>query len=88
MPRGWSDADERAGQPPASIDDVFGRFGPDLVQRVGEASDWPTRFALIDEALRVRLADAQAVDTGVAWSLRINASGGTALIGGLAHEPG
>ena len=31
------------------IDDVLGRFGRDLVQRVGEAPDWPTRFALIDE---------------------------------------
>ena len=71
------------------IDDVLGRFGRDLVQRVGEASDWPTRFALIDEALRVRLADAQAVDTGVAWSFsQINASGGTAVIGSLADELG
>ncbi|MGH3678549.1 MAG: DUF6597 domain-containing transcriptional factor, partial [Mycobacterium sp.] len=33
------------------LDDVFGRFGRDLVQRVGEATDWPTRFGLIDRAL-------------------------------------
>jgi AraC-like DNA-binding protein len=71
------------------IDDVLGRFGRDLVQRVGEAPDWPTRFALIDSALRARLAEAAPVDAGVAWSLgRIMASGGAAVIGDLAGELG
>ena len=71
------------------IDDVLGRFGRDLVQRVGEAPDWPTRFALIDDAFRARLAEAAPVDPGVAWSLRrIVASGGTAAIGDLADELG
>ena len=51
------------------IDDVLGRFGRDLVQRVGDAPDWPTRFALIDNAFRARLAEAAPVDPGVAWSL-------------------
>ncbi len=61
------------------IDDVFGRFGRKLVQRVGDAPDWPARFALIDAAIRARLADAAPVDAGVEWSLRrITASGGTA----------
>jgi AraC-like DNA-binding protein len=71
------------------IDDVLGRFGRDLVQRVGEASDWPTRFALVDNAIRARLADAPPVDPGVAWSLRrITASGGATVIGHLAGELG
>lgn len=71
------------------IDDVLGRFGRDLVQRVGEAPDWPTRFALIDHALRTRLAHAAPVDQGVAWSLgRIVASGGAAVIGNIADELG
>lgn len=67
------------------IDDVLGRFGRQVVQRVGEAPDWPARFAVIDRALRDRLAEAPAADAGVAWSLgRIVASGGTTGIGDLA----
>lgn len=71
------------------VDDVFGRFGRELVQRVGDAPDWPARFALIDAAIRARLADAAPVDPGVEWSLRrITDSGGTATISGLAGELG
>jgi AraC-like DNA-binding protein len=71
------------------IDAVLGRFGCDLVQRVGEAPDWPTRFALIDNALRARIAEAAPVDPGIAWSLsRIVACGGAAVIGDLADELG
>jgi AraC-like DNA-binding protein len=71
------------------IDDVLGRFGRDLVQRVGEVPDWPARFALIDDAIQARLADAAPVDAGVAWSLRrITVSGGAAVIGDLADELG
>ena len=71
------------------IDAVLGRFGRDLVQRVGEAPDWPTRFALIDQALRARLVQAAPVDPGVAWSLgRIVGSGGAAVIGDIADELG
>jgi AraC-like DNA-binding protein len=71
------------------IDDVIGRLGRDLVQRVGEAADWPARFALIDTAIRARLADAAPVDAGVAWSLhRIKRSLGAAAIGELAEELG
>ena len=71
------------------IEDVLGRFGRELVQRVGEAPDWPTRFALVDAAIRARLADTAPVDAGVAWSLgQITASGGTAVIGDLADELG
>jgi methylphosphotriester-DNA--protein-cysteine methyltransferase len=44
---------------------------------------------LVEQALRTRLADASAVDAGVAWSLgRINASGGAEAIGDLAAELG
>jgi AraC-like DNA-binding protein len=73
----------------APIDAVLGRFGRDLVQRVGDAPDWPTRFALIDRALQARLAQAAPVDPGVAWSLgRIVDSGGAAVIGDIADELG
>jgi AraC-like DNA-binding protein len=71
------------------IDDVLGRFGHRLVQRVGDAPDWPTRFALIDDVLRARLAETAPVDAGIAWSLdQIVASGGSAVIGDLADELG
>lgn len=71
------------------IDEVLGPFGSALVQRVGDAPDWATRFAIVDAALTTRLADAPEVDAGVAWSLgQINASGGTAPIGRLADELG
>jgi AraC-like DNA-binding protein len=59
------------------------------VARVGEAPDWPARFALIDDAIRARLADSAPVDAGVQWSLRrITTSGGAAAIGELAGELG
>jgi AraC-like DNA-binding protein len=71
------------------IDDVFGRFGSELVQRVGEAPDWPARFALIDAAIRARLADTAPVDAEIEWSLRrITDSGGAATISELAAELG
>jgi AraC-like DNA-binding protein len=71
------------------IDDVLGPFGRKLVQRVGDARDWPARFAMIDAAIRARLADAAPVDAGVEWSLqRITTSGGTTTISDLAAELG
>lgn len=72
-----------------AIDDVIGRFGAQLVQRVGECPDWPTRFAVVDAAIRTRLAQSTPVDAGVAWSMqRISASHGATAIGELAAELG
>jgi AraC-like DNA-binding protein len=71
------------------IDDVLGRAGHQLVQRVGEAPDWPTRFALLDSVIRVRLADAPPIDADIAWSLaQLLDSGGPAVIGDFATELG
>ena len=71
------------------IDDVLGRWGHELVQRVGDAPDWATRFALVDRALRARLAEAPPVDTELAWSLgQLVGSGGGAVVGNLADELG
>jgi len=71
------------------IDDVFGRFGSELVQRVAEAPHWPARFALIDAVIRARLADTEPVDAGVAWTMhRIAESNGAAAISDLASELG
>ena len=71
------------------IDDVLGRFGSELVQRVGEAPNWAARFDLIDAVIRARLADTEPVDAGVAWSMRrITESNGAATISDLAAELG
>ena len=71
------------------IQDVLGRWGHELVQRVGDAPDWATRFALVDRALRARLAEAPPVDSELAWSLgQLVGSGGGAVIGNLADELG
>lgn len=71
------------------VDDVLGRSGAALVQRIGDAPTWQERFALVDAALAARLSEAPDVDAGVAWSLgRITSSGGTAAIGELAADLG
>ncbi|MCP9276034.1 helix-turn-helix domain-containing protein [Mycolicibacterium arenosum] len=71
------------------VDAVLGDFGSRLVQRVGDAATWADRFAILDRALRARLAGAAAVDSGVVWSLRrIAAAGGNVAIGELAGELG
>lgn len=68
-----------------AIDEVMGRPGHELVQRVGSAPDWPSRFALMDQVLRARFAEAPEVDAGLAWSLdRIT----SVPIGALAAELG
>ena len=71
------------------IDDVLGRYGREIVQRVGEAPDWPTRFALVDRAIQARLAGTPPVDAGVARSFaRLMDGGGAAVIGDLATALG
>ena len=71
------------------IETLLGRSGAHLVQRIGDASDWPERFAIVDAAIRARLGEAPDLDAGVAWSLRrIASSGGNTSIGALAAELG
>ena len=67
---------------------VLGRAGDELVERVAEAPDWPSRFALVDRALLDRLAGAAPVDAAVTWSFERLATGGGAAIGDLARELG
>lgn len=68
-----------------AVDDVLGRRGEALVQRVGDEPDWSRRFALVERAIRMRLAEAPDIDAEVAWSLeRITAE----PIGALAAELG
>jgi AraC-like DNA-binding protein len=61
---------------------------PFLVERLAGALDWDTRFAILDEALAPRIADAQP-SREVAWAWRILcATHGRVPIGDLAAELG
>ena len=61
---------------------------PFLVERLAAAPEWDARFALLDEALGRRLADASA-SPEVAWAWRqLQATHGRVPIGTLAAELG
>lgn len=71
------------------LEDVLGPQAIELVERVAGAPTWDERFALVQRALRIRLAAAPPADPGVAWAAgQLAASGGAAPIGGLAGELG
>jgi uncharacterized glyoxalase superfamily protein PhnB/AraC-like DNA-binding protein len=72
-----------------ALEDVLGRRAGELAERVGEAPSWAEGYALVEGALRARLAEAPPADPGVAWSLgHLVGSGGGAPIRGLASELG
>lgn len=61
---------------------------PCLAERLAEAPDWDARFALLDETLARRLADARP-SREVAWAWgRLRATHGRVAIGALAAELG
>jgi AraC-like DNA-binding protein len=61
---------------------------PFLVERLAGASDWDARFALLDDALASRLADARP-SPEVAWAWRrLKATHGRVPVGELATELG
>lgn len=76
------------------VADVFERVGGqraggELVERLFEAADWRTRFALLDEALEARLADAPEPRTEVEWAwAQLASNGGSVGVGELADEIG
>ena len=84
------------GVPPAevagaivAVDDLWDRTGASLVDRLASAPDWPSRFALLDEVLLHRAADAPDVHPPVAWAWRqLEQSHGSVAIGVLAEEIG
>jgi AraC-like DNA-binding protein len=71
------------------IEDVLGRDGAELPERLWEAGTWPERFALLDRLLGRRLAEARAPAAGVehAWS-RLVETHGAAPVETLAEEVG
>ena len=71
------------------LDDLLDRRGIELVARVQDAPDWPTRFALLDDGLRARLdrTPRVAADVAHAWQ-RLAATHGGVGIAALAQELG
>jgi AraC-like DNA-binding protein len=69
------------------LDDVLGRPGDELAERLAGASGWPERFALLDAVLGERLAGDPPRDLMHAWR-RLVASHGGVSIAGLANELG
>jgi AraC-like DNA-binding protein len=72
-----------------ALDDVFGKAGRVLAQRIALAEDWSRRFDLLDAFLAVRLAAGLAAHPLVeeAW-LRLRQTAGRTAIGALAAELG
>lgn len=72
-----------------ALADVLGRDAPALAGRLADAPGWDARFAMVEDALRARLADAAPVDPGTGWALgRIGATGGRVAIADLVRELG
>ncbi|MDN3356923.1 helix-turn-helix domain-containing protein [Actinomadura sp. DC4] len=69
--------------------DLLGRRGEHLAERLGQAPDWPARFALLDRLLFVWLSagpePAPAVERG--WRL-LRAASGSVSVARLAEEVG
>jgi AraC-like DNA-binding protein len=72
-----------------AIEEILGREGHLLLDRLAAAPSWDERFRIVDGVLTKRLTAARPVDPGTAWALgRIVASDGRVAIGGLARELG
>ncbi len=81
-------AGELAGRDLAA-DDVLGRVAGELHERMREAADWPTRFAILDQVLldRADLDQQVSPDIAGAWR-RLVRSGGQVRAGELASQVG
>jgi AraC-like DNA-binding protein len=67
------------------LEDILGPF---LVERLAGAPDWDARFALLDETLAPRVADARP-SPEIAWAWqRLRETHGRVPVGGLAAELG
>ncbi|MGX8013425.1 helix-turn-helix domain-containing protein [Mesorhizobium sp. ORM8.1] len=71
------------------LDDALGSDGIALRERLGEAPDWNTRFAIAEGFVASRLARANALSPEIAWAYRtVIASDGRTRIAALAGELG
>lgn len=72
-----------------ALEDVLPARARDLAERLADAGDWEQRFALLDEVLTSRLADARRPSAEVVWAYRaLERSGGRVRIGALADTLG
>lgn len=72
-----------------AIDDLLGRAGSELIERLADAPDWAARFDLLDRVLLRRLLDAPEPDRAVAWAWhQLERSHGRVPVGVLADEIG
>ena len=68
-----------------ALADVFGIEGRVLAERLREAPDWQTRFAIMDLTVARALAANPGVEAGVSWAWRrLRSSGGLCSVGELA----
>jgi AraC-like DNA-binding protein len=71
------------------LDDLLGRRARELVERLACASDWPSRFGVLDEVLTCAAREAPAPPEELDWAWRqLVRSGGTVEVGRLAGEIG
>lgn len=71
------------------LDDALGFDGIALRERLGEASDWDTRFDIAEGFIAGRLAEANALSLEIAWAYRtVIASGGRTRVSAIAGEIG
>jgi AraC-like DNA-binding protein len=72
-----------------SLEDLFGRAGRELPERLAAESDWVSRFNLLDSVFTRAAADGPEPDNEVvhAWN-RLRQSEGTAAIGAILPEIG
>jgi AraC-like DNA-binding protein len=72
-----------------SLDDLLGRAGRELIERLAATDDWAERFSLVDRALLARLGDAPDPDPAVAWAWnQLEQSHGQVPVSVLAEEIG
>lgn len=71
------------------LDDVLGLEGIALRERLGNARDWNTRFAIAETFVATRMTETRETQAEIAWAYdRITASGGRIRIGSLADRLG
>jgi AraC-like DNA-binding protein len=80
---------DAVGFPVVELEDVLGRPGRELADRLADAPGWDARFALLDDVLARRLAEAPDPPPEVAWSWgRLVASAGGVPVGTLVEATG
>jgi AraC-like DNA-binding protein len=71
------------------VDDILGRAGRELPERLHEAPGWEARFRILDTILAARLARAAPPPPDVTWAWdRLEETGGSVPVGALADELG